>query len=136
MNARGFFRWRAASVILIILAILYAVFTPLNLWLGSVAAQRGDQQASHVLYWGAFWNAIVAILCFAARRMIARQTRVLFLASGCALLGAFLIVIRTWVAGLVHGRNPFPVIEAALIWLPMLYAIVYAFRESKHNHAA
>src|SRR2546430_546890 len=70
-----FFRWRAASIILIVLSVIYGVFTPLNLWLGSVSSHRGDQQISRVLYWGAFWNGVVAILCFAGRRLMSHQTR-------------------------------------------------------------
>jgi len=77
----GFFRWRAASIILIILMVIYGLTSPLNIWLGSVASQRGDAQISRVLYWGAFWNAVVAILCFTARRLMQRQTRTFFAAS-------------------------------------------------------
>ena len=49
---------------------------------------------------------------------------------------ALFIVMRTWIAGFLHGRNPFPVIEAVLTWLPMLYAIIFALRESKRENAA
>ncbi|MDB6110834.1 MAG: hypothetical protein JWR69_2584 [Pedosphaera sp.] len=135
MSTQSFFRWRPVSVVLILLSIVYAVSIPLNLWLGNVDSQRGNQQLSHVLYWAAFWNAVVAILCFVSQRMMRRQTRTFFLAGGCALSVAFLIVIRTWVAGLRQGRNPFPVMEAVLIWPPFLYAIFYALRESKHEAA-
>lgn len=136
MSTRSFFRWRPVSVILILLTILYAVFTPLNLLLGSVASQRGDQQMARIMYWGAFWNAVVAILCFAGRQMMRRQIQGYFAAGACAVAAALFIVMRTWVNGLLHGRNPFPVLEAILTWLPMLYAIIYALRETKHDHPA
>jgi hypothetical protein len=135
MSTRQFFRWKPTVVVLVILTVLYAVFAPLNIFLGSAAAQRGDQQVSHVLHWGAFWNAVVAILCFTAWRLMRRQRRVYLAAGVCVIAAALFIVMRTWIAGLLHGRNPFPVVEAVLIWLPMLYAIIYALRESKRETA-
>jgi len=136
MSITHFFRQRVASIVLIILGVLYGVFAPLNVWLGSVAAQRGDQQASHFLYWGAFWNAAVAILCFTAWWLMRRQSRVYLGAGACAVAAALFIVMRTWIAGLLHGRNPFPVIEAVLTWLPMLYVIIFGMRESRQENAA
>jgi hypothetical protein len=65
----------------------------------------------------------------------ARQSRVHFAASACAVAAGLFIVMRTWVAGVFHGQNPFPVLEAVLTWLPMLYAITYALRESKRENA-
>ncbi len=120
-------------MILIILAILYGVFTPLNIWLANVTPQRGEQQLSHVLYWGAFWNAIIAILCFLARQLIQRQTRVCLALGACVIAAALFIVMRTWLGSLLQGRNPLPLTEVVLIWLPMLYAIIYALRESKRE---
>ena len=132
----GFFRWRAASILLIILTVIYGLTSPLNLWLARVASQRGDLHVTpRTLYWGAFWNAMVAILCFVARRLMQRQSRVYFAASACAVAAALFMVMRTWVAGLVHGQNPFPVLDAVFTWLPMLYAIIYALRESKQADA-
>ena len=136
MSTRQFFRWKPSVVVLVTLTVLYGVFAPLNIFLGSAVAQRGDQQVSHVLYWGAFWNAVVAILCFAAWRLMRRQRRVHLAAGVCAIAAALFIVMRTWIVGLLHGRNPFPVVEAVLIWLPMLYVIIYALRESKRETAA
>jgi len=135
MSARHFFRWRLASVLLTILTIIYGVFAPLNVWLASVAAQRDNQQVSHVLYWGALWNAVVAILCFTGRRFMARKAPVLSAVGACIVMAALFIVMRTWIDGLLHGRNPFPVIEAVLTWLPMLYVIIYALRESRGGQA-
>ncbi len=135
MSARHFFRWRPVSVILIILAILYGVFTPLNIWLANITPQRGEQQLSHVLYWGAFWNAIVAILCFSGRQLIRRRTRACLALGAGVVATALFIVMRTWLGGLLQGQNPLPLTEVVLIWLPMLYAIVYALRESKREDA-
>src|SRR5262245_56088024 len=136
MSTQNFFRRKPTVVVLIILTVLYGVFAPLNIFLGSVAAQRGDQQVSHVLYWGAFWNAVVAILCFTGWRLMRRQSRVYLAAGACAIAAALFIVMRTWIPGLLHGRNPFPVIEAVLTWLPMLYVIIFALRESRRENAA
>jgi hypothetical protein len=49
---------------------------------------------------------------------------------------ALFIVMRTWLVALFYGRNPFPVIEAILTWLPMLYVIIYSLRESRRENAA
>ena len=65
-----------------------------------------------------------------------RQSRVHLAGGACAVASALLIVMRVWITGLLHGRNPFPVIEAILTWLPMLYAIIFALRESKRENAA
>jgi hypothetical protein len=131
VSTKRFFYWRPASIILIILTVIYMADMLLNLWLGNVFSQRGDQQMSRVIYWGAFENLVVAILCFTSRRMMSRQTRVYFTAGACVLVVAFLIVVLNWLSALLHGRNPYAITEAILILLPMLYAIIYAFMESK-----
>ena len=136
MTIKRFFRWRIVAVILVLLAAIYAVFAPLNVLLARVSAQRGDQQISHALYSGAFWNAVVAVLCFVGWRLMRRQSRVYWAGGACAVAAALLIVMRVWISGLLHGRNPFPVIEAILTWLPMLYVIIFALRESRRGNAA
>jgi hypothetical protein len=116
---------------------IYGLTSPLNLWLAKVASQRGDLDLiPRTLYWGAFWNAMVAVLCFTAWRLMQRQSRVYFAASACAIAAALFIVMRTWVAGLVNEQNPFPLLEAVFTWLPMLYGIIYALRESRRVDAA
>ena len=131
MSTRQFFRWRAAGVILIILTAIYGVFSPLNIWLGSIAAHRGELQVSRILYSGAFWNALVAVLCFVSWRFMARRAHSSSVVGACCVAIALLIVMRIWIFGLLHGRNPFPVLEVLLTWLPMLYVIVYALSETK-----
>jgi hypothetical protein len=133
MNERQFFKWRPAAIILIVLGAVYGVFSPLNVWLGSVAAERGEQQVSRVLYSGAFWNAVVAVLCFASWRFIASRRHSAFLLGASCVAVALLIVMRVWIVGLLHGRNPFPLLEAILSWVPMLYVIVYAIGETKQE---
>jgi hypothetical protein len=112
---------------------VYGIFSPLNLWLGAVAAQQGRQQISRVLYSGAFWNGVVAVLCFASWRFMASRRHSAFLIGFCCVAAALLIVMRVWIAGLLHERNPFPLLEAILTWLPMLYVIVYAICETKQE---
>src|SRR5262245_27536381 len=74
---------------------------------GSAATQRGEQQVSRVLYLGAFWNAVVAALCFAGWRLMRRQRRVYLAAGACVIVAALFIVMRTWIAALLRGQNPF-----------------------------
>ena len=124
------------SILLIILTVIFGLTAPLNLWVGSVESQHGDTQSARGFYGGAVWNAIVALLCLAAWRLMQCQSRVFFAASGCMVAGALFIVMRTWLVALLRGRNPFPVIEAVLTWLPMLYAIIYAHLASQREGAA
>jgi hypothetical protein len=132
----GFLRLRAASILLIILSVIYGLTSLLNLWLAKVASERSDLHVTpRTLCWGAFWNALVAILCFAAWRLMRRQSRAHFAESACVVAAALFIVMRTWVAGLLHEQNPFPVLEAVFTWLPMLYAITFALRESNRENA-
>jgi hypothetical protein len=112
---------------------VYGIFSPLNVWLGSVAAQRGQQQVSRVLYSGAFWNAVVAVLCFAGWRFMTSRRHSALLLGACCVVVALLIVMRVWIVGLLHGRNPLSLLEAILTWLPMLYVIVYAIGETKRE---
>ncbi len=84
MNTRNFVRWRPVSVVLIVLAAIYAGSVPLNLWRSSVASQRGDQKMLHFTAWGAFWNALIAILCCARWRLMRRQRPICLAAGGCA----------------------------------------------------
>src|SRR5258708_5342829 len=120
MSTKRFFRWRPVSVVLIILTIIYIVAICLSIKMAGYYSQRGDQHMARYMYWGVFWNTIVAILCFTGRQMMGRQTRVHLAAGACALSAALLIVIRTTVAALLHGREAYPLIEGVLIWLPML----------------
>ena len=131
-----FFRWRPASILLILLAVLYAASVLLNLWLASVHLKRGEQQMSHIMCWGAFWNALVAALCVVGRHLMAFQTRLRLLAGALAVTVALLVVMRASVNGFLGGKNPFLLVEALLIWLPLIYAIIYACRESNRNPAA
>ena len=134
MSAKHFFRWRPVSVVLIILTILYIVAICISIKLGGYYSQRGDQHMARFMHWGVFWNTMVAILCFTGRQMMRRQTRVHLAAGAFAVSLALLIVIRTTVSALLHGREAYPFIEGVLIWLPMLYAIIYALLEGKREN--
>jgi len=133
MRIQLLLRWRAAAIILIILASIYVVFTPLNIWLGNVAAHRGEQQVARVLYSGAVWNAVVAALCLASWSFMKDRGKRSLLIGACCIALALFIVMRVWISGLLHGRNPFPVLEAFLTWLPMLYVLLYGVSEAKRK---
>jgi hypothetical protein len=137
VRSGGFFRWRVTSIILIVLTIIYGISVPLNFWFAKLATQRGDLQAtSREWFWGAVWNIPVVILCFAAWQLMRRRSRTSLVMGAYAVTAALLIVMRTWLAALISGHNPFPDLEAVFTWLPMLYAIIYAHRESKRVDAA
>ena len=67
----GFFRWRAASIILNTIALLYWLVALGYVWIGSVFSERGSQHMAHLMYWGALYNVVIAVLCFAGRQMSA-----------------------------------------------------------------
>jgi hypothetical protein len=130
-RGKSFFRWIPASIVLHVLSIGYAFFSFLDLYLAKRVVQRGLASSETSWYWGAFWNALVAVLCFAAWKLMKSRIS-LQLLCGSLLVGACLcLVMRTWIVGLSRGENPFPMIEAFLTWLPLLYVIVYGVRESK-----
>ena len=131
-----FFRRQPASISLILIAVLYGGSVLLNLWLASVYLKRGEQQMSRIMCWGAFWNALVAVLCGVGRQLLVGQNRLRRLTGALAVTVALFIVIRVWVNALLGGKNPFPIVEALFIWLPLIYAIIYACRESERNPAA
>ena len=63
-RSRRFFRWRPASICLIVLAILYWIVALLSLWTGSVLSHRGQQQMAHLMYWGRFgMRCCASLLC-------------------------------------------------------------------------
>lgn len=132
-----FFRWQVASIFLIVLAFVYGFTVPLNLWFAKLASQRGGLLATpREWFWAAVWNVPVMILCLAAWQLMRRRTRAYLAVGAWAVTAALLIVMRTWVAALINGHNPFPGLEAVFTWLPMLYIIIYAHRESKRAAVA
>lgn len=136
MITQRYFRWPIVVVILVVLALIYAMTAPLDVFLAREATQRGDLRMARILYSGAFWNTIVAILCVTAWQFMRRRARVSMVTGAYAVAAALVIVMRTWVIGLFRGQNPFPLIEAVLTWLPMLYVIIFALRESKQESLA
>src|SRR6185295_3875113 len=71
-NSR-FFRWRPVSILLIIFVVLYWVLALLNLWMARTFSHRGEDQMARLMYWGTFWNVMVAVLCSVGRQMMRRQ---------------------------------------------------------------
>jgi hypothetical protein len=130
-TSRTFFRWPIVVVILVIIGTLYAVTAPLNIFLAREATQRGHQRLAHTMYSGAFWNALVAVLCFTGWQVMRLKTRGRLRTGAYIIAAALAIVMRVWVSSLRYELNPFPISEAILTWLPMLYAVIFAIRESK-----
>jgi hypothetical protein len=126
-----FFSWRPVSISLLVLCILYGFGALLATWLGFRFSQLGQHETSRLDYWGAFWDGLVAILCFSARRTLCRESRAGSLSGAFALTAALFIVTRTFVGQLRRDSNAFFVIEAGLETLPILYCIIYALRKNK-----
>ena len=131
-----FFRWRAASIILNTIALLYWLVALGYVWIGSVFSERGSQHMAHLMYWGALYNVVIAVLCFAGRQMMRLQTRISLVAGVLAVMAALSFVIWIWVVNL-RIKMPYPlrVIEALLVWFPLVYVIIYGFRASNGKRA-
>jgi len=123
--------WKAASVILIIVALVYWVLALVSVRMALHFSHLGNAAIANFLWWGVFWNTIVALLCFIGRRLMRHQTRLFLLAGNVAVLGALLIIVRNWISGLLSGRNPYPVIEILLAWLPLIYVLLYGWCQNK-----
>lgn len=126
-----FFCWRPASIILIFLTVLYGAVALLNIWKGQSYAAHGYLELSRFAYWGAFWNLVIAALCLTGRQVMSRQTSVRLLAGAFPIVIALAISMRSWVGGLLTGRNPAPLFDIVVAWLPLLYVIIYAYRTSR-----
>jgi len=88
---------------------------------------------AHFMYWAAFWNILVASLCFVGLQLMKRQTSIWILTGAVAIVFALFLVMRTWLSGLSSGRNPFPVVEALLTWVPVTYVIIFGFQEHRRR---
>ena len=129
----GFFRWNLVSVALHVLSIGYALFSFVDFWLAKKVVERGLAETGSAWYWGAFWNAVVAILCFGAWKLMKSRIRSRVLWGSFLVSAALFLIARTWDGGLSKGQNPFPIAEALLTWLPMLYVIGYGIRENRRT---
>ena len=93
---------------------------------GPDAGATGRHKKAEIPSLGAFWNVVVGALCLGGRRLIKSGSRLSYGAGALAVGAALLIVMRTWLSGLLTARNPFPVVEALLIWPWLIYAFIYA----------
>jgi hypothetical protein len=123
--------WKATSVILIIVALVYWVLALVSVRMALHFSHLGNTAMASFLRWGVFWNTIVAVLCFVGRLLMRRDTRISVLAGNVAVLGALLITVRNWLDASLRGRNPYPAIEILLIWLPLIYVLLYGWCQNK-----
>ena len=71
-HVRPFFCWRAASIILILQTILYTSGALLSVSMGRKYAQHGNYELARYVYWGTFWDVVIAILCALGRLLMSR----------------------------------------------------------------
>src|SRR6266496_2748091 len=143
--APPFFRPRPASVLLLILGIVYFVFAAVNLWLAGVSSARATEyrgqsqyqqqfeRTSTRLYWAGFWNTLVGGLCVCGRAGLKPGAPVGFAASALFIAAAMCITARTWVAALLHGEAHMAWIEPLLVWPCLIYALIYVNRERRRD---
>jgi hypothetical protein len=143
--APTFFRPRPASVLLLIVGVVYFVFAAFNLRLASVSSTRAAEyrgqpqfqqqfeRTSIRLYWGGFWSMLVGGLCICGRAGLKPGAPVGFAASALFVAIAMCITARTWVAALLHGQVHMAWIEPLLVWPCLAYALIYACRASRRD---
>jgi hypothetical protein len=124
--SKSFLRWKPISVSLIVLAVLYWGVAVLNICLIFLGNQRSDTRSVKFLLWGSFWNVVIGGLSLAGRLLMKSGSKTGYAASLFVVASALLIIMRTWLGGFFTGRNPFPIIEALLIWPWLIYAMAYA----------
>ena len=146
--APTFFGPRPASVLLLILGIVYFVFAALNLWLAGVSSTRATEYRGHPqyqqqfertstrLYWSGFWNILVGGLCICARAGLKRGAPVGIGGSALLIATAMCITARTWVAAMLHGQAHMAWIEPLLVWPCLIYALICAYREGRRERTA
>lgn len=134
---KSFFRRKPGSIALALVATIYIIGAVLNVWLAFVSKeQQGGHQLSRFLIQSAIWDTIIAGLCMYARHMIMQERSTSLLAGAATVLIILAIVMHHWLGGLLTDRNPFPILEASAIWLPLIYTAIYAFKEGRRIQVA
>src|SRR6185436_3246908 len=134
MNAPGapnksFFQWRFVTIALVILTVMYGAPGLFGVWTAIALTRYDDMHVSPIIYWGMLQNGLVAILCFGGLWLMGRHRRGYLIAGAVTVAAALFIVLVTGVGPLLRGRILLS--EIFLKWPALLYAIIYALRESR-----
>jgi len=125
--------------------VIFALMAAMNIFLAQRAADgsldlsgpeyaaRGDSHKIVVAFLrGAFENALIASLCIVSWHLMRRPVRHR-LSLGASLVSAALAItsMRWLYDRVMHGAYPGYWVEPIFVWPCLLYAIIYAYRESR-----
>ena len=144
MRPHFLFRWTPTAISLWVFGVLFGVIGVLNIWLARLSSQRalpdssaGDAgKMTHSLLLGAVENGATAALCILGWYFMRRRTPTSLLAGALAASVALFITFRRWLQWQLAGTNQWPWAEPLFVWPFLLYAVVYAYRESRSHVAA
>jgi len=139
MQAASFFRWKPTAVVLWLFGVGFALVAILNVWLSVLAARGSIHDASigdsqrlvRVVLRGAVVNGIIAVLCLASWYSMRRRTQASLMTGATAVSIALFITSARWMFWQIKGTNPLSWVEPVFVWPFLVYAIVYAYRESR-----
>ncbi len=134
-----FLRWAPTAIALWMFGLIFAFLSIANIWLAILAFQGsihdpsiGDsKRMAQVLLRGALENGVIALLCISSWCLMRRQTRNHLLVGAGAVMFALFITSMRWMYWEIRGTNTLSWIEPVLVWPCLIYAIVYAYHESK-----
>lgn len=134
-----FFRSKPAVVTVGIVGSVYALFALLDILLlypvsrGALhGANYGDEEfVLRMLVRGALTNVVVAALCFVGWSKLRQRTANSLKACAFNLSVVLLITGGRLLYWQLKGANPAGWLEPVFIWPLLVYAIVYAHRESR-----
>jgi len=143
MENRSFFRWMPTAILLWVFGVIFTFATVACLLYARQAshdsiqfAMIGDSQ--HTARWflrGAIANALVAVFCILGWYLMRWRLSAILALGGIAVMAAAFIICQRSLIYLFRGAG-FEYWLDMVLELPfLLYAIIYAYRESRKTAA-
>jgi hypothetical protein len=140
---RSFFRWTPTAIFLWLASGFFALAGLINIWLIVLAAQGSLEDVPpgypkptvRSLVRGSVENAAVVLFCLMAWSWMRKHTAGSLRKAAVAVLIALLITATRWLSWQLKGTNPLNWFEPLLIWPLLVYAILFAYQESRRTPA-
>lgn len=146
MRPRSFFRWIPTAIVLWVFGALSALLAVISVWYAIQATQNSPDVARaasiiegvdfrhlvQLFLHGVITNTLIAALCIFGWHLMRQRThRALLLGAFVVMFVLFITMFRWLCESLKSGLNSGSWVEPAFIWLPLAYAIIYAYQESR-----